>query len=155
MSIDMLKIQSSPRLYIKTRCQRRMRSRVRPPVVAPYSGILYTMKVVENLSLAELLIMAEKMYGTLVKADVDVVKKIMIVDMDMHVDGEAYLLEHGSRQEDIWGINLHPAHFGTNDFIEFDSMINIRPRQKNPSRDVLDESIRQQIRDIVSSIIHE
>ena len=73
----------------------------------------------------------------------------------MHADGEAYLLDDGSKQEDLWGINLHPDKFGTDEFIEFDSMINIRPRQNNPSRDVLDETVRQQIRAIVAEIVHE
>lgn len=99
--------------------------------------------------------MAEKMYGTLVKADVDLASGSMVVDMEMHADGEAYLLDQGSQQADLWGINLHPDKFGTDDFIEFDSMINIRPRQNNPSRDVLDESIREKIRDIVGKIVNE
>lgn len=99
--------------------------------------------------------MAEKMYGTLVKADVDIAKHQVVIDMEMHADGEAYLLENGSAQMDIWGINLHPDQFGTDDFIEFDSMINIRPRQQNPSRDVLSEPVRQQIRDLVNGVVHE
>ena len=113
------------------------------------------MKQVEKISLAELRQMAENMYGTLVKADVDVTKLILLVDMDMHADGEAYLLESGSAQADLWGINLHPDTFGTDEFIEFDSMINIRPRQNNTSRDVLDENIRKQIHDLVDGIVHE
>lgn len=113
------------------------------------------MKIAEKITLDELRQMAEKMYGTLVKADVDVRKKIMVIDMDMHADGEAYLLESGSSQEDLWGINLHPDKFGSDEFIEFDSMINIRPRQNNPSRDVLDESVRAQIVAIVSGVVHE
>ena len=113
------------------------------------------MKIAEKITLDELRQMAEKMYGTLVKADVDVRKKIMVIDMDMHADGEAYLLESGSSQEDLWGINLHPDKFGSDEFIEFDSMINIRPRQYNPSRDVLDESVRAQIVAIVSGVVHE
>ena len=56
--------------------------------------------------------MAERMYGTMVKADVDVAKKIVVIDMDMHADGEAYLLENGSQQADLWGINLHPDKCG-------------------------------------------
>ena len=75
--------------------------------------------------------------------------------MEMHADGEAYLPENGSQQADLWGINLHPDNFGTGDFIEFDSMINIRPSQNNPSRDVLDENIRKQIREIVAGVMHE
>lgn len=99
--------------------------------------------------------MADKMYGTLVKADVDIAKKLVVVDMDMHADGEAYLLEQGSAQVDLWGINIHPDKYGTDDFIEFDSMINIRPRQDNPSRDVLSEEVRSRIRELIAEIVHE
>lgn len=99
--------------------------------------------------------MADKMYGSLVKADVDVEKGIVIIDMDMHADGEAELLSQGSQQNDLWGINLHPDKFGTDEFIEFDSMINIRPRQNNPSRDVLDESVRQKITEMIAAVVHE
>lgn len=113
------------------------------------------MKQVTSISLSELRLMAEKMYGTLVKADVDISKNIILVDMEMHADGEAHLLENGSKQSDLWGINLHPDKFGSDDFIEFDSMINIRPRQNNPSRDVLDEGVRKQIRGIVAGVVHE
>lgn len=113
------------------------------------------MKVIDKISLKELKEMAESMYGTLVKADVDVVKKIFIIDMEMHVDGEQYLLERGSKQTDLWGINLKPDFYGSDDFIEFDSMINIKPRQQNPSRDVISEAVREKIRAIVSEVVHE
>jgi hypothetical protein len=112
------------------------------------------MKQVDKISVVELREMAEKMYGSIVKADVDITKGVLLVDMEMHADGEAYLLENGSQQTDLWGINLHPDKFGTDDFIEFDSMINIRPRQSNPSRDVLDENVRKQIQGIVEGVIH-
>lgn len=113
------------------------------------------MKIVSKISVSELQEMANKMYGTLVKADVDVVKKIIIVDMEMHVDGEQELLENGSSQQDLWGINLKPDKFGTDEFIEFDSMINIRPRQNNPSRYVLDSNVREQIIQLVGEVVHE
>lgn len=99
--------------------------------------------------------MAKKMYGSLVKADVDVAKKILVVDMGMHADGEAYLMEHGSKQDNLWGINLHPDDYGTDDFIEFGSMINIKPRQGNASKDVLDPGVRRQIIKIVGRVVHE
>jgi hypothetical protein len=113
------------------------------------------MKVVENISIADLSAMANKMYGTLVKVDVDIARNIFIIDMGMHADGEAYLMENGSLQNDLWGINLHPADYGTDDFIEFDSMINIRPSQGNASKDVLDPEIRKQIIDLVQKVIHD
>ena len=113
------------------------------------------MKIVEKVSLSELREMAEKMFGELVKADVDVAKKIVIIDMPMHYDGEQKLLENGSQQQDLWGINLHPGDYGTDDFIEFDSMINIRPGQGNPSKDVLDPETRQKITDIIAEVVYE
>src|SRR5260370_10043010 len=33
--------------------------------------------------------------------------------------------------------------------------INIRPRQQNPSRDILDEAVRAEIKTIVASVVHE
>ena len=113
------------------------------------------MKIVDKISVEELKTMAERMYGSLVKADVDVAKKVVIVDMEMHADGEAELLEQGSRQVDLWGINLYPDKFGTPEFIEFDSMINLKPRQNNRNRGVDDPQIRQQIAAIVQEVVHE
>lgn len=112
------------------------------------------MKQVTSISVSELSSLAERMYGSLVKADVDIAQGILIVDMDMHADGEAYLLEHGSKQDNLWGINLHPDDYGTDNFIEFDSMINIRPRQQNPSRIILDDSIRAKVRLVVEKVVY-
>lgn len=90
------------------------------------------------------------MYGTLVKAVVDIRKEVLVVDAELHADQEKYLLENDSAQTDLWGINLYPEDYGTDDFIEFDSMINIRPRQGNRSRDVEDNALRKEIIRIVT-----
>ncbi len=111
------------------------------------------MKQVETISVKELHELAENMYGSIVKAVVDIEKKIIVIDAEMHVDEEQYLLENGSLKNNLWGINLHPAKFGTKDFIEFDSMINIRPRQQNMSRNVENPNLQNQIRDIVNGIV--
>lgn len=108
------------------------------------------MKSVNTISLPELLKMAESMYGNLVKAVVDLSNNSMIVDAEMHADEEEQLLEAGSKQANLWGINLYPKKFGTDEFVEFDSMINIRPRQQNMSRGVENESIRLQILELVA-----
>jgi hypothetical protein len=102
-------------------------------------------KVIDKISVSELTVMAENMYGSLVKAVVDLDKNSLVVDAEMHADEEQYLLENGSEQTDLWGINLYPGKFGTDEFIEFDSMINIRPKQQNMSRDVEDDEIRNSI----------
>jgi hypothetical protein len=113
------------------------------------------MKQVDKISVSELKELSEKMYDPLVKAVVDIRQKLLVIDAEMHADEEAYLLENGSHQEDLWGINLYPDQFGANGFIEFDSMINIRPRQNNSSRNVEDLGLQQKIRDIVSEVVHE
>lgn len=97
--------------------------------------------------------LAELQFGDLVKAVVDVERRVMAVGGAMHADEEALLLEHGSQQEHLWGINLYPARFGSDDWLEFDSVINIRPAQSNTSRSVDDGALRDVIRQIVASLV--
>lgn len=113
------------------------------------------MKQVDSISITELELMSESMYGELVKAVVDIKSGVLVVDADLHADEEQFLLEQGSSQNDLWGINLYPEDFGSDDFIEFDSMINIRPRQNNRSRSVEDPAIQNIIRAIVDEAVHE
>jgi hypothetical protein len=114
----------------------------------------FEMKQVDKISASELAEFSKKMFDPLVKAVVDVRKKILVIDADMHVDEELYLLDNGSNQADLWGINLWPDKYGSEDFIEFDSMINLRPYQNNRSRGVDDAEIRRQIRDIVGGVVY-
>ncbi len=109
--------------------------------------------VTKKISITELEKMSEKMFGNLVKAVVDIEKKLMAVDADMHADEEQLLLEEGSKQEHLWGINLYPEQHGTDEWIEFDSMINVRPAQENRSRGVESLDIQRKIRDIVNKLI--
>lgn len=110
------------------------------------------MQIVHNqISSVELRSMASKMFGNLVKAVVDVELNILIVDAELHADLEQFLLKEGSKQSKLWGINLHPELFQTDQFIEFDSMINLKPSQNNLSRDVRDEALRKIIKQIVST----
>lgn len=111
------------------------------------------MKEVSSITVDELSIMAKRMYGSLVKAVVDIQKQLLVVDAELHVDEEQYLLENGSHQTDLWGINLYPDKYSSDDFVEFDSMINIRPSQQNMSRDVKDKEIRESIVKIVRGIV--
>lgn len=114
------------------------------------------MKVVTKISVAELKTMAQKMDGNIVKADIDIAKKIVIIDMPMHFEGEQELLAQGSKQSDLWGINLLPAKYGTDEFVVYDSMINIKPRQNNKSMSVQSDEIRKQLKSIVDEVVaHE
>ena len=96
--------------------------------------------------------MAKDFYGDMVKGVVDVDKGLLALNAELHSDLEGLLLENGSKQESLWGINLYPEQLG-DDFIEFASLINISPRRNNCSRDVEDQSIRDRIRSIVNNYI--
>ena len=112
------------------------------------------MKEISDITIDELTEIAASMYGNLVKAVVDLNRGILVIDAELHVDQEQYLLEQGSRQNDLWGINLYPQKFGSDEFVEFDSMINIRPRQQNMSRGVENEEIRKNIIALVKRKVH-
>ncbi len=111
------------------------------------------MRIVDKpIRLADLARMAEDGFGNLVKAVVDVVLGVMAIDGELHADEEALLLERGSEQRHLWGINIYPE-LPEAERIEFDSMINIRPSQNNRSRGVDDPAIRTRIVEIVDSLI--
>ena len=97
----------------------------------------------------ELVRLAENFYGDMIKGVVDVDQELLALDAELHSDLEGLLLREGSQQEALWGINLYPEA-DEEDFLEFDSLINIRPRQGNRSRDVENEEIRERIRTIVN-----
>jgi len=115
----------------------------------------WKMQLVNKISVSELLAMSEKMSEPLVKGVVDINGQLLVVDAEMHADQEQFLLERGSKQSDLWGINLWPEKYGTDDFVEFDSMINIRPWQNNRSRSVDDHALRERITAIVMEKIYE
>ena len=108
------------------------------------------MKIItDTISITELQEMAGHFFGDMIKGVVDVERELLAVDAELHADLEALLLEKGSRQSDLWGINLYPELTG-DQFVEFDSMINLRPSQGNKSRGVEDEQIRKRIVVIIS-----
>jgi len=88
----------------------------------------------------------------LIKAVVDVEKGVMAIGGAMHCDEESVLLEKGSSQRNLWGINIYPEKTGE-EFIEYDSMINLRPSQGNYSRSVDDAQIREKITQIVWNLV--
>jgi len=108
--------------------------------------------ITTTLSLNDLKKMAKDMFGDIVKAVVDIDRELMAVDAELHADLESRLLEDGSQRKHLWGINLYPEAPG-DEFIEFDSMTNVRPSQGNRSRGVEDEAIRNKIIQIVGKRI--
>jgi hypothetical protein len=111
------------------------------------------MKIVsDTITLTELKELEKNGLGSLVKAVVDIERNLMAVDGQMHADEEQILLNDGSQQKNLWGINIYPD-LPITDRIEFDSMINIRPSYGNSSRSVENTEIQDKIRTIVNRII--
>ncbi|HSG27068.1 MAG TPA: DUF5674 family protein [Candidatus Krumholzibacterium sp.] len=105
-----------------------------------------------KMSVAGLQEVAGNTFGDMVKAVVDVGRRLVAIDAELHSDLEALLLEDGSVQNDLWGVNFYPFLEG-DDFLEFDSMINMRPSQGNMSRGVVDGKIRAEIAEVVGEWI--
>ena len=106
----------------------------------------------KSITRAELAALAENTFGDMITCVADVKLGLLALDAELHADLERLLLENGSAGEDLWGFNLYPEEEG-DDFIEYDSLINIRSWQGNPSRDVLDQKVKDKIASIVDKFI--
>ena len=111
------------------------------------------MKIIKDkITIEELKKMAQGRFGDFVKAVVDIEREIMVIDAEMHADEENLLLEQGSNQENLWGINLYPE-LEIEEFVEFDSMINLRPSFGNKTRSVDDKNIQEKIITIINKLV--
>lgn len=116
------------------------------------AGVMRRATETNPVSMAELQQLAERRFGDMVKAVVDLRRGLMLLDAELHADQEAELLAEGSVQRDLWGINLYPGIEGP-DWLEFDSMINLRPSFGNRSRGVDEPSIREAIGILVDRLV--
>jgi len=108
------------------------------------------MKILKNIAtIDELKKIAQASFGDLIKVVVDVDRELIAIDAELHSDLEALFLEDGSKQSSLWGINFYLELKGE-DFIEFDSMINLRPSQGNMTRGVDSKDIQAKIINIVN-----
>jgi len=96
--------------------------------------------------------LAKQQFGDMIKAVVDIDQGIMAIGGELHSDEEAVLLDQGSTQRNLWGINLYPER-PQSEWIEFDSMINVRPSQGNRSRSVERPDLQKAIVAIVHRLI--
>ena len=114
-----------------------------------YSGVVV---IKEPIGFEQLKAMPACWFGDMAKAVVDVRLRLIALGAELHADEERVLIESGSEPQDLWGINIYVDR-PKSEWVEFDSMINIRPSQGNRSRYVEDAAIRQNLVDIVNSLI--
>ena len=106
----------------------------------------------DKISQAEIKELAEQIFGDMVKVVVDVERNIMAAGGEMHADCEQVLPDDGSKQEHLWGANIYPNSTG-DDFIEYQSLINIRPRAGNRGMEIEDEAIRGRVKAIIKKLV--
>ncbi len=109
--------------------------------------------VTDRVGLSTVRALAERRFGDMVKAVVDVELAVMAIGAELHSDEEALLLHRGSDQTHLWGINLYPELHPDDEWVEFDSMINVRPARGNRSRSVEDAALRERIRAVVTDLV--
>jgi hypothetical protein len=88
-------------------------------------------------------------YDKMIKIVVDIRRRVLSGGGEMHSDCEAVLLEDGSEQDDLWGANWYPGE----QRIEFESLINIRPRLGNRDVVIQDENTRRQVESITREFL--
>ena len=110
--------------------------------------------ITESITKDDVREMAQRQFSTFVKAVVDIQKGIMAVGGEWHRYAAETLIKQGSAEDDLWGINLHPDK-ESEEFVEFNSMINIRPSQGNASRNVESAEVRQHIMSVVERLMRE
>ncbi|MEK7506616.1 MAG: DUF5674 family protein [Patescibacteria group bacterium] len=104
------------------------------------------------VKLAELRPLAEKIFGDLVKGVVDIKRELVAIDAGLHVDLAEMLVAQGSQGADLWGFDIFPERTG-DDWLEFDSLINIKPLTGNRSRAIENPAVRQQAAAIIKKFI--
>ncbi len=110
-------------------------------------------KIYKNkVSVREVKDVADATFGDMAKGVVDLRGKIMALGGFLHADCEAILLKEGCRQEDLWGFNIYPGR-PKNEWLEYTSLINIRPRQGNRSIEIKDPSLRDRVKGAVEGLI--
>lgn len=74
-----------------------------------------------------------------IKTVIDIEKKVCSAGMDRHFEGEQLLLQQNCLQTNIWGggIDIETKE------IDFNSFINIRPRDNNTKNEIQSEEIKQ------------
>jgi len=110
--------------------------------------------VTDEISTDEVKEIAKEFYKTMIKGVVDIEQEIIVLGGEYHMDANVILLEKGSKQKDIWGFNINiDKPTDSDEWIEYISLINIRPLQNNKSMEIQDENIRYKVKDIIKKKI--
>jgi len=110
----------------------------------------------DEISLATLEEVAKEFYNFMIKGVVDIEEEIAAFGGEYHMDGNMILIGAGSKQSNIWGFNIHlHKKPGEEGWLEYTSLINIRPNQGNITMEITDPTLREKINLILKKIVKE
>jgi hypothetical protein len=110
--------------------------------------------VKDKITLEKVKQLAQDSYGEMVKAVADIEQDIIAIGGEYHADAEQLLLQQGSQQHALWGFNIYPDQ-NKETWLEYYSLINIRPRQNNKSQIIELDEVKQKIKALVDHMIEE
>ncbi len=93
----------------------------------------------------------QEQFDVYIKTVIDVENKICSAGMDRHFEGEEILLKQGSKQSNVWGGGMDVKTKA----IDYNSFINIRPSDNNPSNDILDSKRRKKYEELTKFFFQE
>lgn len=108
--------------------------------------------ITDAITRAQALEIGKEFYGDMVKGVADIEKGIIALGGEYHMDAANILVEHGSEGKDLWGFNVYPNVTDTN-WIEYTSLINIRPDKNNRGMLIESQEIRDRVRGIIEKLI--
>ncbi len=106
----------------------------------------------DSIDLRNINEIAKNTFGEMAKAVIDIERKIIAIGGELHADAENILLEDGSKQANLWGINLYPEKHDE-DLVQYHSLINVRPLVGNRSQEIEDPAIRRKIYQLITEML--
>ena len=92
-----------------------------------------------------------EVYGDYIKLAVDVERNVLAGGGKLHADCESVLLDNGSENDSVWGADWYPF----SQKIEFEAMLNIRPRLGNRSMYLQNPDLRERIARITDNLLRD
>ena len=108
--------------------------------------------ILRPITKAEALKIGQEFYVEMTKGVVDIEREVIALGGEYHMDANVILLDKGHLQSNIWGFNIYPKR-AKKDWIEYTSLINIRPRAHNRTMTVEDAAIRRKMKKIIEKLI--
>ena len=106
----------------------------------------------DKITKSELEELAKEFYVEMVKGVADIERDIIALGGEWHIDANSILIEDGSKQNNLWGFNIY-LNKPKESRLEYNSLINIRPKQGNRNMEIENEEIKNKIFDIVNKLV--